>query len=241
MASDRKLIEFWGKKRRNTSRIWDYFGFYEDDEKKILKNEAICKICKVGLKYTGSTSNLLYHVSSCHPEKKFTGEGEHEPSKQTTLFAYQVKKPYSFESAQAQKLHLKVTEFIVEQLLPMSIVEKPAFKELVEALDPQYKVLSRASLMRTFIPKMYEETRGKILSDLKDLSGAGVTTDGWTSLATQGYVTVTLHFIDKEWNLKSIVLETKELKGSHTAEHLKDALLCTFNDWNLSDVHITGE
>ena len=109
MASDRKLIEFWGKKRRNTSRIWDYFGFYEDDEKKIWKNEAICKICKVGLKYTGSTSNLLYHVSSRHQEKKFTGEGEHEPSKQTTLFAYQVKKPYSFESAQAQKLHLKVT------------------------------------------------------------------------------------------------------------------------------------
>ena len=172
MASDKKLIEFWGKKRRNTSKIWDYFGFYQDDEKNILKDEAICKICKVGLKYTGSTSNLLYHVSSCHPEKKVSGDDQPGTGKQTNLFAYQVKKPYSFESAQAQKLHMKVTEFIVDQLLPMSIVEKPSFRELAEALDPQYKMLSRASVMRTFIPKRWKMSSTHIHRYLKRRSSA---------------------------------------------------------------------
>lgn len=39
-----------------------------------------------------------------------------------------------------------------------------------------------------------------------------LTTDGWTSLATDAYVTVTAHFINEEWELKDIILKSPNLR-----------------------------
>ena len=242
MEGNKVLVEFWGKKRSNSSKIWDFYGFYKEGGV-INKAEAVCKVCSMKLKYTGSTSNLLYHLNNCHPDKVFNNsntDSKEKQSKQPSLFDFRPKKPYSFESAQAKKLHRKVAEFIVDEMLPLSTVQKESFRDLVEALDPQYRVLSRTSLKDKVIPEMYEETRQKLLKDLNEITGAGVTTDGWTSIATKGYVTVTVHYINKEWILKSAVLETKELPGSHTAEHLKDAMMTTLNAWNLALINITG-
>ncbi|KAK5853479.1 hypothetical protein PBY51_014626 [Eleginops maclovinus] len=44
--------------------------------------------------------------------------------------------------------------------------------------------------------------------------------DGWTSLATEAYVTVTAHFINEEWELKDVLLKTIEAPKSHTAENV---------------------
>ena len=242
MEGNKVLVDFWGQKRSNSSKIWDFYGFYKEDGV-VNKAEAVCKICSVKLKYTGSTSNLLYHLNNCHPDKVFGNsktDSKEKQSKQPSLFDFRSKKPYSFESSQAKKLHKKVAEFIVEEMLPLSTVEKESFRDLVEALDPQYRVLSRTSLKDKVIPEMYEETRQKLLKNLNEITGAAVTTDGWTSIATKGYVTVTVHYIDNEWNLRSAVLETKELPGSHTAEHLKDAMLTTLSTWNLASIKITG-
>ena len=70
MEGNKVLVDFWGQKRSNSSKIWDFYGFYKEDGV-VNKAEAVCKICSVKLKYTGSTSNLLYHLNNCHP--KFLG------------------------------------------------------------------------------------------------------------------------------------------------------------------------
>ena len=51
-------------------------------------------------------------------------------------------------------------------------------------------------------------------------AGVALTTDGWTSAGTTSYVTHTVHFIDREWQLASGVLETGKFSGSHTAAAL---------------------
>jgi hypothetical protein len=47
-----------------------------------------------------------------------------------------------------------------------------------------------------------------------------ITHDGWTSCATQSYDTITVHFINANWELRSAVLQTRKVEGSHTAENI---------------------
>ena len=47
------------------------------------------------------------------------------------------------------------------------------------------------------------------------------------------YSTITGHFINDKWELRSIVLETKKVEGSHTAENIKGTLLEAQARWNL--------
>jgi len=74
------------------------------------------------------------------------------------------------------------------------------------------------------------ETIKKELSDVQDIA---ITHDGWTSVNTESYSTVTAHFINKDWELRSVVLETKKVEGSHTGENIKSCLLETQQKWRL--------
>ena len=67
------------------------------------------------------------------------------------------------------------------------------------------------------------------------LFACSITHDGWTSLATQSYCAITVHFITKEWELKSLCLEVKELQESHTAENLAKSLREAQQKWQFPD------
>lgn len=46
-----------------------------------------------------------------------------------------------------------------------------------------------------------------------------MTTDCWTSRNTESYITITVHFIDTNFDLKSILLSCHSFNESHTSEH----------------------
>ncbi|KAE8287441.1 Zinc finger BED domain-containing protein 1 [Larimichthys crocea] len=52
-----------------------------------------------------------------------------------------------------------------------------------------------------------------------------LTTDGWTSLANDAFVTVTAHVITEDWEMKDFVLKTGELRESHTAENVSKSIV----------------
>ena len=56
---------------------------------------------------------------------------------------------------------------------------------------------------------------------MKSAPWIGLTTDCWSSKATQSFVTITAHFIDDDWKLVSAVLQ---FPGSHTGERIAQKL-----------------
>ena len=48
------------------------------------------------------------------------------------------------------------------------------------------------------VPKLYEEKKSAVLELLKSTERVALTCDGWTSRATDSYVTITSHFISNE-------------------------------------------
>ena len=85
------------------------------------------------------------------------------------------------------------------------------------------------------LPVKYDEVKQTVKNQLDIASSVCLTTDIWISRTTQGYMTVTCHFIDELWQLKSFVLETFHLHVAHTAENIAAELTRIAREWNVSE------
>jgi len=47
-----------------------------------------------------------------------------------------------------------------------------------------------------------------------------ITTDLWTNVATENYLTVTFHYLDTKWKIRCVVSGTLPLSESHTAQNI---------------------
>ena len=59
-------------------------------------------------------------------------------------------------------------------------------------------------------------------------------------IATESYITLTCHFIDLQWDIKSICLQTRYHPESHTEVNLKEMLRDAFCEWKIDQKYITG-
>lgn len=123
---------------------------------------------------------------------------------------------------------------IVKDLQPLSIVEDQGFQGFVRALDPKYKLPGRKKLTETHLVNMYDECKGKVKSSLQDVNSVVLTTDMWTSVSTEAYLTVTCHVIEN-WQMREFVLETHVFHGQHTADNISLELRQITEEWGITE------
>lgn len=75
----------------------------------------------------------------------------------------------------------------------------------------------------------------EVVESLSNAQRVAITMDGWTSCATQSYITVTAHHIDNDWNMKNHVLQTRAFNEAHTGQNLSAFLCDVCCEWKLSD------
>ena len=66
---------------------------------------------------------------------------------------------------------------------------------------------------------------------LREAEFFSATTDLWTSANSDPYMTLTVHFIDKEWSLQAFCLETVPMFVDHTGQNIADAIADIFENW----------
>ena len=86
---------------------------------------------------------------------------------------------------------------------------------MVHELNPGYDLPSAAAIGNT--PSWYSVAKQDLILELKQTTSCAATSDGWTSIAQDHYLTITVHFIIG-WKLHSKVLETKVSYDSQTGE-----------------------
>lgn len=52
-------------------------------------------------------------------------------------------------------------------------------------------------------------------------------------MAAQGYITITAHYIDDNFEIQNQTLQTRQLNSSHTAENLAEVLTNAVEEWGL--------
>ena len=50
------------------SKVWDYFGYkvlvhHANRTREIIRDVVVCKLCRLEMKHTGSTTNLAFHLA----------------------------------------------------------------------------------------------------------------------------------------------------------------------------------
>ncbi len=68
------------------------------------------------------------------------------------------------------------------------------------------------------------------MEDLSNAKFIALTTDGWTSRATQSFMT---HYITDNWVIKNPVLQTRAVYESHTSDHLSEILQGAGAEWKI--------
>jgi len=124
-------------------------------------------------------------------------------------------------------------EMIAKDMQPFSIVKNRVFQKLVQLLDSRYTLPSRITIERTLIPNIYETTRAKVFELVSIARHVAITSDVWTSMNTESYITATVHFFDTNSQLRTFVLTTEKLTSNHTAKNLSDVLHDIFQNWNV--------
>lgn len=82
-------------------------------------------------------------------------------------------------------------------------------------LNPKYSPPSRDLLSNTLIPAWYSIEKDKVKEELRAADHVAVTADGWSSVAQDHYLTVTVHYI-MEAELREKVLHTRAVYISQT-------------------------
>ncbi|CAM4652314.1 unnamed protein product [Leuciscus chuanchicus] len=149
VAAGPRLVE----KDDARSEIWKYFAYLADSDGKATdKSRPVCRQCNKQIQTKGAnTSNLAKHLADKHGElhKEFkdrqksaatgseraTPQGQ-QPTQQPTLQAmFEQHNKYPRESKEVKRLNRTVAEFICLDQVPVYIVDKAGFRNLMQNLD----------------------------------------------------------------------------------------------------------
>ncbi|XP_053221444.1 E3 SUMO-protein ligase ZBED1-like [Podarcis raffonei] len=251
-------------KPKTKSAVWVHFGLPADEsDRVVIDNIAICKICLNSVSAKGgNTSNLSSHLKFHHPLKfrELTSPSRDisvdscneadDPPVATTVSAAEP----AVTVAENPKKRLKTTldvqplsskapksctqaiiEYVATCMQSYDTVDHPKFIQMVNTLNPRYKLPSRKYFATKGVPKLYNDTVEKMkreVSRIKDTELV-ITTDCWTSVAGTQFLAVTVHFISDEWKLTNAFLGCKHILKDHNSDNLCEMLTDTLSEWGI--------
>lgn len=219
------------------------------DRKKRLNKHAeyaYCTQCKMKISIkTGDTKKVKKHLETFHSaylrkhearvaaekEAKLTIEASlYKRSDQTTLVAVSKE-----QQAQADKL---LALWIATSMRPLATVDDVGFKFYVKYLTETLGNISIHVPGRTKIRDNIVDIAEELRADLKEKIADNcdyyaVTTDIWTSRTMQGYVALTLHFLDRAYKPCNYTLEVSHFPGFHNGPAIAACLTKLFEHWGL--------
>ena len=126
---------------------------------KLWRTFAVCFVCKQEWKYSGGTTNLSQHIEKHHSElyqsSASTSGSKSIQSQITSLMKQPVVKLKTFTQSMFTE---SITEYICEDLVPLSTVDSKHFKGMVKMVSGgTYECPSRKYFTETLLPKMWDD------------------------------------------------------------------------------------
>lgn len=202
----------WFINMSQKSWVWNHFNHFG--------SKAICHICETDMSCKGgSTTSLKRHLKKKHAIVRLNPTDNDRISRT---------EPH-VSAKREEEINLTLAKIIAVNQLPISFCSSPG-GELFAGLFPGYKMIKEEAMKRRLL--LFKENISlKIKSEIKDLEFVSLTTDLWTSLANDSYLSVTAHFINKEWQLNTYLLDTTLMPDKHTAENITAKMNEVFRDW----------
>ncbi|XP_064417131.1 E3 SUMO-protein ligase ZBED1-like [Latimeria chalumnae] len=173
---------------------------------------------------------MLNHLKLKHPSANLENNTDCACGKKQASIMTFTALSWRCDQSRAERTVL-IAKMIAKDMLPISFVEGNGFKELMEYIEPEYTVPARKTIVAR-LEKLHTECPAAVSDKLAIAEKVAITTDSWTALNTESYVTITCHFI-RQWEMESVILQTRAMPERHTAENLADMLNTVAETWNL--------
>ena len=122
---------------------------------------------------------------------------------------------------------------LIEHNLPFSFVEYRRVREALYYANPRIELWCRNTAASDCL-KIYEKEKLKLRQQLKDIHGRFcLTTDLWRALTVEGYMCLTAHYIDGNWDLKSRIIDFCAFSPPHTGGAIAMKIVELLKDWGL--------
>jgi len=227
-ANSKNLTIISKRKRKHTSVVWNQFEMLPTGTNQELK--AKCKEC--GVVYMANSKNgtgsMRRHMESC-VRRDTRDVGQLLMSQDKGSLALSAKR---FDAEHFREL---ITTAIILHDLPFSFVEYESIRATYQYLHPEITLVTRNTL-KADVQKMYSREKARIKSMLELSPGRiCLTSDLWTSIVTDGYLSLTAHFIDKDWVLQKRILNFCFMPSPHTGIALSEKLYALLCEWGIED------
>lgn len=133
----------------------------------------------------------------------------------------------------SEEITQRICLMVEKDIMPISMVCGEGFQDLLGYIEPNYKIPSRQTITSR-IEARFAEGKKELKTQLASAKFVALTTDCWTALTTESYVTITCHYIDDDWGVKSAVLLTQSMPGRHTADNLTAKLTDVVETWEVT-------
>ena len=91
--------------------------------------------------------------------------------------------------------------------------------------EPRYKLPLRQTFSAKIIPDMYEAVMAKLNTISEGEPFLSFTSDGWSDTASgAALLSLTVHWLDEQFERRHAVIGAIPLEGSHTGEYLAEKL-----------------
>ena len=125
----------------------------------------------------------------------------------------------------ASKIWQELTNIVlycIEDVMPIHTVEKEGFKALLERFNSKYELPSQKYSSQTALPALYAKTREA--EEVKEAGYFAATIDLWSSATSEPYISYTVHFITRNWELRSRCLQTMFIPEQYTGENIAETI-----------------
>ncbi len=129
-------------------------------------------------------------------------------------------------------------------MMPVHTVSKVGFQKMIRTLDKRYQLPSLNYLSHVAITMLYNSRCGKVQKEMATVTFFSTATDLWSSRSSKPYISLTVPFVDEEFELKSHCLQTSYFPDDHTGENIALGLREALAAWDLceaSQVAITTD
>lgn len=152
-------------------------------------------------------------------------------------FLQDVDKTGNFDQNKFEEM---AADWIAVKYLPLHFFDDKRTQELFAYLRPEVKLPKRNTL-RVKVIKRFNQLKTAVMSILqKNPSKLSFTIDAWTSVANKSFYGITVHYIDSNWKLQSIVLDFVPSRGHHTGEDIARIFYTSLLEYGLDVTRIQG-
>jgi len=219
-----KVLKLISKKKKVSSYdVWKFFtkiGVCEGGKERAKCNGCNQKYIVGGAKY--GTSQLKRHVEKC-TKTKFE-DGQMMVNMQGKLKTCKIDQMVSRELC---------ANLIIRRGLPFNFAEYPELRTWKSYLNPEATLVSSNTIKKDIL-RIFGREKNKLMGELHNImSRICLTSDLWTSCTTEGYISLTAHYVDSNWKLSTKILNFFHFPPPHIGFELSKKINECLHQWGI--------